>query len=87
MGNAGLLVDRLGSAPLPDDEPFDLDEELALAEERDRLLSDVRVLFRHHLGKPFLQAGTESVHIPTNDLRHARVLPRFRVNSTKSSLK
>lgn len=55
---AATLIQIKARHLLPDDEPFDLDEELALAEERDRLLSrllasltfkDVAAVFQHRM--------------------------------------
>jgi segregation and condensation protein A len=55
---AATLIQIKARHLLPDDEPFDLDEELALAEERDRLLSrllasltfkDVAAVLRHRM--------------------------------------
>lgn len=55
---AATLIELKARHLLPDDEPFDLDEELALAEERDRLLSrllacltfkDVAAVLRHRM--------------------------------------
>ncbi|MEN8040363.1 MAG: ScpA family protein [Actinomycetota bacterium] len=55
---AATLIELKARHLLPEDEPFDLDEELALAEERDRLLSrllacltfkDVAAVLRHRI--------------------------------------
>jgi segregation and condensation protein A len=75
---AATLIQLKARHLLPDDEPFDLDEELALAEERDRLLSrllacltfkDVAAVIDHRMEAASLRhvrtAGIPSDVIPT----------------------
>jgi segregation and condensation protein A len=70
---AATLIQLKARHLLPDDEPFDLDEELALAEERDRLLSrllacltfkDVAAVLVHRMDAASLRHG-RAVGLPT----------------------